>query len=133
MSNIRLDGVVCQWSADFMEHAHIKVVKEPGCSGKNHAYETQICQFLDRVEKVHNFSLSTSMCEAGVYFGAIEEEEKKKEKTSLCDNFFISTTLELLPFLWTSGYDTGTSRVPDYFHTAGLVKKGLSGLLRGAG
>ena len=112
-----------------------KVVKEPGCSGNNHGYETQICQFLDHVEKVCNFSLFTSICKAGVQFGAMEEEEagEEEEKTSLCDNFLISTTLELLPFLWTSGYDTGTSWVPDYFHTMDLVKEGLSGLSGGAG
>ena len=46
MSNIQLNGVACQWSADFTEHAHIKVVKEPGYSGNNHGYETQICQSL---------------------------------------------------------------------------------------
>ena len=43
VSNIRLNGVACQWSADFTEHAHIKMIKEPGHSGNNHAYETQIC------------------------------------------------------------------------------------------
>ena len=133
VSNIRLNGVACQWSADFTEHAHIKVVKDPGCSGNNHGYETQIYRFLDHLEKVRNFSLFTSMREAGVQFGAEEEEEEEEEKTSLRDDSFISTTSELLPFLWTSGYDTGTSRVPDYFHTADLVKKGLSGLSRGAG
>jgi Plavaka transposase len=139
VSNIRLNGVACQWSADFTEHAHIKVVKEPARSGNNHAYETQICRYLDRLEKIRNFSLFTSIREAGVQFGAsslkaMEEEEEDSERIPLRDDFIISTTSELLPFLWTSGYDTtGTSRVPDYFHTADLVKKGLSGLSRGVG
>lgn len=133
VSNIRLNGVACQWSADFTEHAHIKVVKEPGRSGNNHSYETQICRFLDRLEKIRNFSLFTSIREAGVQFGAskasVEEAEEEEEEES--DNLIISTTSELLPFLWTSGYETGTSRVPDYFHTADLVKKGLLGLSKG--
>jgi hypothetical protein len=61
------------------------------------------------------------MHEAGVQFGAMEKEE---EKTSLHDNFFILTTSEILPFLWTSGYDTETSRVPDYFIQQILSRKG---------
>jgi Plavaka transposase len=132
VSNIRLNGVACQWSADFTEHAHIKVVKEPGRSSNNRAYETQICRSLDRLEKVRNFSLFTSIREAGVQFGAskaMEEEEEEEERpgTPLREDFIISTTSELLPFLWTSGYDTGTSRVVDYFYTADLIKKGLLG------
>jgi hypothetical protein len=132
-SNIRLNGVASQWSADFTEHAHIKVVKEPSRSGNNHSYETQICRYLDRLEKLRNFGLFTSIREAGVQFGGLKslEEEEDEEEEGLRDDFIISTTSELLPFLWTSGYDTGTSQVPDYFHTADLVKKGLSGLLRG--
>ena len=132
VSNIRLNGVACQWSADFTEHAHIKVVKEPGRSGNNHSYETQICRYLDRLEKIRNFSLFTSIREAGVQFGALRavEEEEEEEEEEL-DDFIISTTSELLPFLWTSGYETGTSHVQDYFHTADLVKKGMSGLTRG--
>jgi uncharacterized protein DUF6830 len=133
--NIRLNGVASQWSADFTEHAHIKVIKEPGRAANNHSYETQICRYLDRLEKIRNFSLSTSIRDAGVQFGAevaLEGDEEEEEcGEDFSDNVNISTTSELLPFLWTSGFDTGTSRVPDYFHTAELVKKGLSGLTRG--
>ena len=59
------------------------------------------------------------------------EEEEEEEEDEQRDDFIVSTTSELLPFLWSTGYDTGTSRVPDYFHTADLVRKGLSGLTRG--
>ena len=136
VSNIRLNGVACQWSADFTEHAHIRVVKEPSRSGNNHSYETQICRYLDRLEKIRNFNLFTSIRETGVQFGALKSKEKEDEDEEEGlrddrDDFIISTTSELLPFLWTSAYDTGTSRIPDYFHTADLVKKGLSGLSRG--
>ena|SRR6266540_5338108 len=114
-----------------MEYAHIKVVKEPGHSGNNRAHETQICQYLDCLEKVQNFSLFTSMCEAGVQFGAVKVAEgEEEEEAHFCDDFIISTTSELLPFLWTSGYDTGTSQVPDYFYTTDLVKRGLACLSR---
>ena len=50
--NIRLNKVARQWLANFTEHAHIKVVKEPGRSGNNRAYETQICRYLNRLEKI---------------------------------------------------------------------------------
>jgi Plavaka transposase len=135
VSNIQLNGVACQWSADFTEHAHIKVVKEPGRSGNNHSYESQICRYLDRLEKIRNFSLSTSIRGAGVQFGgskasAQQEPEEEEEEEGFRDDF-ISTTEELLPFLWTSGYDTGSSRVPDYFHKADLVRRGLLGLTKG--
>jgi hypothetical protein len=119
--NIRLNGVASQWSADFTEHAHIKVVKEPARSGNNHGYEAQICRYLDRVEKIHNFNLFTSIRGAGVQFGTAQDGEEDEEEESP----LISTTSELLPFLWTSGYDTGTSRIPDYFHLADLTKNDL--------
>ena len=108
VSNIQLNGVACQWSADFTEHAHIKVVKEPGRSGNNHSYESQICRYLDRLEKIRNFSLSTSIRGAGVRFGGLKasaqqepEEvtvEEEEEEEGFRDDF-ISTTEELLPFL----------------------------------
>jgi hypothetical protein len=142
VSNIRLNGVAAQWSADFTEHAHIRVVKDPGRSGNNLALESQMCRYLDRLEKVRNFNLLTAICETGVQFGAAaereqeaqeeeqEEEQEEQEEQEDYGEFIISTTSELLPFLWTSGYDTGTSRIPDYFHTADLVKRGLAGLSR---
>jgi hypothetical protein len=33
--------------------------------------------------------------------------------------------MQLLPFLWTSGYHTGTPRIVDYFYHADLIKRGL--------
>ena len=139
VSNIRLNGAAYQWSADFTEHVHIKVVKEPGRSGNHHAHEAQICRYLDRHEKISNFNLFTSIHEAGVQFGAVkalEENVENAEETHLHDDddledFIVPTTSELLPFLWTSGYNTRTPQFPDYFHNADLVKNGLSGLSRG--
>jgi hypothetical protein len=129
--NILLCGVACQWSADFTEHAHIKVVKNPVRSGNNHHCDGQICRYLDRLEKIQNFHLYTSIRDAGVRFGTAEEEDLDEETEPLRDDFIVSTTSELLPFLWSSGYDTNSSKIPDYFHTANLVERGLSGLLKG--
>lgn len=120
------NGAPCQWSADFTEHAHIDVVKEPVRSGNNRAHESQICRYLDRLEKVRNFSLWTSIRDTGVKFRArtIEEEDAENDM-ALGEDIIVSTTEELLPFLWTSGYHTETHQVIDYFHRADLIKRGL--------
>jgi len=69
---VRLNGAPHQWSADFTEHAHIDVVKEPVRSGNNRAHESQICRYLDRLEKVRNFTLWTSIHDTGVQFRATQ-------------------------------------------------------------
>ena len=120
---VRLNGAPHQWSADFTEHAHIDVVKEPVRSGNNRAHESQICRYLDRLEKVRNFTLWTSIRDTGVEFRATSSEEENAEDERADD--IISTTAELLPFLWTSGYHAGTPQVIDYFHRADLIKRGL--------
>ena len=65
------------------EHAHIKIVKVPARSGNHHSYESQICRYLDRLKKIHNFSLFTSIREAGVQFGALKAMEEEKEEEEL--------------------------------------------------
>ena len=44
---------------------------------------------------------------------------------ALDKDIVVSTTEELLPFLWTSGYHTETHQVVNYFHRADLIKRGL--------
>jgi len=120
------NGAPCQWSADFTEHAHIDVVKEPVRSGNNRAHESQICRYLDRLEKIRNFSLWTSIRDTGVQFRAhTSEEEDAEDEIALREDIIVSTTEELLPFLWTSGYHTGTPQIVDYFHRADLIKRNL--------
>jgi len=104
---IQLSGPPCQWSADFTEHAHIEVVKDPAQSGNNHAYESQICRFLDRLEKIRNFTLATSIHNAGVQFGDTTLVEDDDDETGFREDV-VSTTAQLLPFLWTSGYHIRT-------------------------
>jgi hypothetical protein len=120
-----LNGVPCQWSADFTERAHIDVVKEPVSSGNNRAHESQICRHLDRLEKVRDFSLWTSIRDSGVQFTVPSEEEDAEDEIALSEEVIVSTTAELLPFLWTSGYHAGTPQVIDYFHRADLIKRDL--------
>jgi hypothetical protein len=130
-SNTRLNGAACQWSADFTEHAHIDLVKDPARSGNNHRYESQICRYLDRLEKVRNFNLFTAIRESGVEFGHaldnIEGEDSEEEKAT--DGGVVATTTsQLLPFLWTSNYCTGAPRITDYFYQANLLNRGLLNL-----
>ena len=122
---IQLSGPPVQWSADFTEHAHIDVVKDPARSGNNHGYESQICRFLDRLEKIRNFTLTTSIRNVGVRFGDIRLDEDDDDETNFREDVVVSTTAQLLPFLWTSGYHIGTARFVDYFHRADLIKRGL--------
>ena len=41
--DIKSNGASSQWSADFTEHAHIPLVKEPACAGSHQRYKSQIC------------------------------------------------------------------------------------------
>ena len=127
MPTIQLSGPPCQWSTDFTEHAHIEVVKNPAQSGNNHAYESQICRYLDRLEKIRNFTLATSIRNAGIEFDGttLIEEDDDDDETDFHGDVVVSTTAQLLPFLWTSGYHIGTPRIVDYFYFADLIKRGL--------
>ena len=55
------NGAVIQWSANITEHAHITEIKWPAQTGNNQNYEEQICQHLDRLDKVCRFELVTSI------------------------------------------------------------------------
>lgn len=44
-------GSLLQWSADIMEHAHIRLIKNPAEASNNKDYDSQICCYLDRHEK----------------------------------------------------------------------------------
>ena len=123
VTTIKLSGPPCQWSADFTEHAHIEVVKDPARSGSNHDHESQICRYLDRLEKIRNFTLATSIRDVGVQFGnaTFEEELVDEDEIGFHENVAVLTTAQLLPFLWMSG----TPQVMNYFYRADLFKRGL--------
>jgi len=61
VSNIRLNGVCGQWSAQATEHEHIKVIKDPARASNNKGYEEQICRYLDRKEKTRKFDVATAI------------------------------------------------------------------------
>ncbi|KAG6374247.1 hypothetical protein JVT61DRAFT_4260 [Boletus reticuloceps] len=54
-------GAPVQWSADTTEHAHIEVVKDPAASTNYHNFNSQICRYLDRVEKCRAFEMATRL------------------------------------------------------------------------
>lgn len=57
-------GAPMQWSADMTERMHIEVVKEPAASTNNHNFDSQICRYLDRLEKCRAFEAATQLISA---------------------------------------------------------------------
>jgi len=48
-------------------------------------------------------------------------DEDPEDEMALREDVVVTTTTELLPFLWTSGYHAGTPQIVDYFHHADLI------------
>jgi hypothetical protein len=61
-ASIHSNSANIQWLADITEHAHIMEIKEPAELGNNQNYEDQICQYLDRLDKIHSFELAMLVC-----------------------------------------------------------------------
>lgn len=121
--NIKSNGTAAQWSADFTEHAHIPLVKDPARAGNNHQYEAQICRCLDRLEKIRNFDLATAIRASGIQFGTANNTGSQSGDESDADSdneqFRVSTTSELLPLLSTFDYDPKSSLpITNYFYRA---------------
>ena len=56
-------GALPQWSADRTEYSHIDFIKRPKSKTNGHNYSSQICQHLDRAEKLCFFDLATTILE----------------------------------------------------------------------
>lgn len=134
VSNIQLNGVAAQWSADVTEHAHIEVVKDPGRSGNNQDHEAQICRSLDRSDKLRQFDLATSIKEANIDFRSllISQPEAssvlqdRDETLDLGNNMLsISTTADLLANIESvSPLSSSSHPMVDYFDLASRLKEG---------
>jgi hypothetical protein len=131
--HIKYNGVPIQWSADYTEHAHVEVIKDPASSGNNQAYEAQICRYLDRVEKIADFHLATAIRTAGIDFRnksyeKFDEEEMEDKSDDEDDEFRVSSTADLLAQLQTSSdFKIGPKRVTrNLFHLASLIQQGFS-------
>ncbi|KAF8419490.1 hypothetical protein L210DRAFT_3366672, partial [Boletus edulis BED1] len=57
-------GVPVQWSADTTEHAHVEVIKDPAASTNHHNFDSQICRYLDRIERCRAFETATRLSSA---------------------------------------------------------------------
>lgn len=124
--NIKSNGMAIQWSADYTEHAHIPLVKVPARASNNQGYESQICRYLDRLEKIRNFNLATAIRGSGIQFVAENvDREELEEADDDPEDCIVSTTSELLSLLSLSGYKSGLSQpTVDYFYRAKLVRNG---------
>ena len=119
---IKLNGVASQWSADFTEHAHIPLVKQPSRASSNRGHESQICRYLDRLEKIRDFDLAIAIQASGLRFGDVHDADDSDDSE---ERFKVSTTTELLPLLSTFGYNSSSRRsITNYFYRAKLVKDG---------
>lgn len=137
VSNIRLNGVAIQWSADITENAHIHVAKKPAHAGNNQAYESQICRYLDRVDKIRNFDLATAIRTANVDFrGLFDTAEESQIQDSgspdddsdsdlEADGITISSsrTAALLKVIDPVSQLSATSRTTDYFKLASDLQR----------
>jgi hypothetical protein len=133
VTNIRENGVAIQWSADTTEHANITAIKDPARSGNNQNYEPQICRYLDRLDKLRQFDLATSIREAKVDFrvGPGDEEledilEGEEAHGSDEGDLLVTSTSSLLTHIDPVSSLSGPSRnIVDYFHRASELKRSL--------
>ncbi|KAJ3904129.1 hypothetical protein F5879DRAFT_1010080 [Lentinula edodes] len=87
--SICASGPIMQWTADITEHAHITLVKDPARSGNNHDFEIQICQSLDRLDRVRSVDFRLE---------DVEGDEDEEEDTEL-EITKISSTEKLVTHL----------------------------------
>lgn len=78
-TSIRLQGSPMQWTAEVTERAHIHLVKKPARSGNNHDSHSQMCRYLDRVEKCFLFDHATSILQAE-YDGDDDENDSDPDQ-----------------------------------------------------
>ncbi|KAG2030953.1 hypothetical protein BDR03DRAFT_986755 [Suillus americanus] len=85
-SGTRNMGALIQWSADATEHVHVSEIKDPACHTNNNDYDPQICQHLDRDEKLRCFAIATTLKNHSNYRdlnprpGDIPKEEEEEEE-----------------------------------------------------
>jgi Plavaka transposase len=137
--NIHANGVAIQWSADTTEHAHITAVKDPARSGNNQNYESQICRYLDRLDKLRQFDLATAIKDAKIGFRAnphaklgdvegedVEGKDVEGEDAELDERevLNITSSSSLLTHIDPVSTLSGTSRhTVNYFYQASALKR----------
>ncbi|KIJ11303.1 hypothetical protein PAXINDRAFT_15770 [Paxillus involutus ATCC 200175] len=76
-------GAPVQWSADMTKHTHIEVVKDPAASTNHHHFDSQICRYLDQMEKCRAFETATrlsSLLHTGVAAGDMDDPDEDPEE-----------------------------------------------------
>ncbi|KAF8060125.1 hypothetical protein FPV67DRAFT_1564292 [Lyophyllum atratum] len=119
--SIRANSVASQWSADATEHAHITEIKIPAQASNNQNYESQICRYLDRLQKCRHFDLTTAMRDNCIDFRAPPalnlDEENEDDWEFLLQT--LMTTSSLLAELDSVSPLSGSTRITvDYFALA---------------
>ncbi|KAI6124305.1 hypothetical protein EV401DRAFT_2068993 [Pisolithus croceorrhizus] len=118
-------GMPVQWSADTMEHAHIKVIKEPASMTNHQNYDTQICCYLDCVKRCWLFEMATCLSALGDTNNthdqdlAIEDDGAEDDESNMADN---EDAMEILKDIWSS-----RQSVLDFFGIAERLRAALPG------
>ncbi|KAI6014870.1 hypothetical protein PISMIDRAFT_16017, partial [Pisolithus microcarpus 441] len=118
-------GAPVQWSADTTEHAHIEVIKEPASMMNHQNYDTQICRYLDRVERCWLFETVTclsALSDADDTHDqdlAAEDDRAEDGDTNMADD---EDAAAILKDIWSS-----RRSVPDLFGIAERLRTGLPG------
>ncbi|KAI6033568.1 hypothetical protein BKA83DRAFT_14615 [Pisolithus microcarpus] len=118
-------GAPVQWSADTMEHAHIEVIKEPASTTNHQNYDTQICCYLDRVERCRLFKTATHLSALSDADNthdqdlAAEDDGAEDGDMNMADD---EDAMAILKDIWSS-----RRSVPDLFSIAERLRTALPG------
>ncbi|KAI6001429.1 hypothetical protein EDD15DRAFT_2158658 [Pisolithus albus] len=118
-------GAPVQWSADTTEHAHIEVIKEPASTTNHQNYDTQICRYLDRVERCRLFETATRLSALGDADDthdqdlAVEDDGAEDDELNMADD---EDAAAILKDIWSS-----RRSVPDFFGVAEKLRAALPG------
>ena len=121
--SIRDNGVPMQWSADHTERCHITEVKDPSRSGNRQDYESQICRYLDRIEKCRLFNLATAIREtaSGVDVSLLWSDANDSENGDNDNNEGL--LMDSQPA--TPSHSSLRTRHANYFELADSLERGL--------
>ena len=136
-SSVRESGAPMQWTADTTERCHVTEIKVPSRSSNHQEYESQICRYLDREQKIRQFDVATAIREANIDFcslpndvdceypdvnddGLSEDPEEPEEP------LLVHATQELLTHIQSVSPVSGPiQRHRNYFDLASSLERGL--------
>jgi Plavaka transposase len=122
-ASIRDNGAPMQWSADHTERCHITEVKDPSRSGNRQDYESQICRYLDRIEKCRLFNLATSIRDTEVNVTSLWSDADVVENKDNDDDDEGLIREDLQPS--THSEKSRPTRHANYFELAHSLQRGI--------